>query len=39
VFVKEGDQVIQQLSMFESKGEYKLRNEDYDSGAVVNLEI
>jgi very-short-patch-repair endonuclease len=39
VFVKEGDQVIQQLSMFESKGEYKLKNENYDSGAADNLEI
>jgi very-short-patch-repair endonuclease len=38
VFVKEGDQVIQQLSMFESKGKYKLGNENYDSGAAVNLE-
>ena len=39
VFVKEGDHVIQQLSMFESKRVYKLRNENYDLGAEVNLEI
>jgi len=39
VFTKDGDQVVQQLSMFESKGEYKLRNKDYDSGASENLEI
>ena len=39
VFVKEGDHVIQQLSMFEAKEEYKLRNLNYDSGAAVNLEI
>ena len=38
-FVKEGGQVIQQLRLFEPKGEYKLWNENYDSGATVNLEI
>jgi very-short-patch-repair endonuclease len=37
-FVKEGDHVHQQLSMFESKGIYKLGNENYDSGAAFNLE-
>jgi very-short-patch-repair endonuclease len=39
VFVKDGNQVIQQLSLFESKGEYKLKNENYDSCATDNLEI
>jgi hypothetical protein len=39
VFVKEGDHVIQQLSMFEPKGEYKVKNEKLDSGAAANLEI
>ncbi len=38
-FIKDGDTIIQQLSLFESKGEYKLRNEDFDSGAEVNLEV
>jgi len=38
-FVKEGDHVIQQLSLFEPKGEYKSGNENYDAGAAVNLEI
>jgi very-short-patch-repair endonuclease len=37
-FIKNGNRVIQQLSMFESKGDYQLRNESYDSGAGVNLE-
>jgi very-short-patch-repair endonuclease len=38
VFFKQGDQIIQQLSLFESKGKYKLGNENYDSGAAFNLE-
>ena len=38
VFSMEGDQIIQQLSMFESKGKYKLGNENFDSGAALNLE-
>lgn len=38
VFIKDGDQVIQQLSMFESKGKYKLKSEKYYSGAAENLE-
>jgi very-short-patch-repair endonuclease len=37
-FVIEGDHIIQQLSMFESKGNYKLGNGNFDSDAEANLE-
>jgi very-short-patch-repair endonuclease len=39
VFLKDGAQVVQQLSLFESGAEYKLKNAKFDSGAAENLEV
>ncbi|OGO76108.1 MAG: hypothetical protein A3K41_16355 [Chloroflexi bacterium RIFOXYD12_FULL_57_15] len=42
VFLKDGNKVVQQLSMFESPAEYKTshapKNKNLDSGAALNLE-
>jgi very-short-patch-repair endonuclease len=38
MFIKEGESIIQQLSMFEGNVQSKTINKNYDSGATANLE-